>query len=65
MLLKSSLGGIGWAWGALGCLEKQLRDGGRRIFNLHEKTIDKSPGFAKGTEICKEMGRKYESRLSL
>ena len=25
----------------------------RKIFYLHERTIDKSPGFAKGTEICK------------
>ena len=25
----------------------------RKIFNLHERTIDKSPGFAKGTDICK------------
>ena len=43
-------------------MEKQFRE---KIFNLHEKTIDKSPGFAKGTEICKEMGSKYESRLSM
>ena len=50
----------------VGCLKGIVE---RKIFNLHERTIDKSPGFAKGTEICKrwevnmEVGQSLKRRV--
>ena len=58
---KFPLVGIGWAWGALGCLEKQLRDRGESSICMKRQStkawdLQKARKYAKRWEVNMKVG---------